>query len=134
MPRFIRYAERGRITSGAGDIKQVIILRKDLNMGVGKMVAQGAHASLMSFLYVKTQYPDITNEWLSKGETKIVLKINSEEEFESIKSALKISKIPYKVVKDAGQTQVPPGSETAIGIGPYYSDDIDNVTKKLKLL
>jgi PTH2 family peptidyl-tRNA hydrolase len=30
--------------------KQVIILRKDLNMRKGKMVAQGAHASMRAIL------------------------------------------------------------------------------------
>ncbi len=116
------------------DIKQVIILRKDLGMGAGKMVAQGSHASLMSFKYTSDKYPEIAHKWLSEGETKIVLKVNALEEFEKIKSELKRSGLPYEVVRDAGQTQVPPGSETAIGIGPYYSDEIDKITKKLKLL
>ena len=29
------------------DIKQVIVMRTDLNMRKGKMIAQGAHASMM---------------------------------------------------------------------------------------
>ena len=32
------------------DHKQVIVLRKDLNMRKGKMVAQGAHASMAALL------------------------------------------------------------------------------------
>ena len=116
------------------EIKQVIILRKDLGMGNGKMVAQGAHASLMSFLHAEKLYPGIAKEWLAKGETKIVLKTNGSEEFEDIKIRLKKSGIPFAVVRDAGQTQVPPGSETAIGVGPYYTDEIDLITSKLKLL
>ena len=31
------------------NVKQVIVLRKDLNMRKGKMVAQGAHASMKVF-------------------------------------------------------------------------------------
>ena len=31
------------------DIKQVIVLRKDLNMRKGKMVVQGSHASMKVF-------------------------------------------------------------------------------------
>lgn len=124
----------GKQKKRSGDVKQVIILRKDFGMKPGKLVAQGAHASLMSFMYVDKKYPDIANEWISRGETKIVLKVNTALEFDEMKSALKKSDIPYSVVRDAGQTQVPPGSETAIGIGPYYSDEIDKITKKLKLL
>jgi PTH2 family peptidyl-tRNA hydrolase len=116
------------------EIKQIIIIRKDLGMGTGKMVAQGSHASLMSFMTVEKRYPDIAEKWLSEGETKIVLKISRPEEFEDIKLKLKKSKIPYQIVRDAGQTQVPAGSETAIGIGPYASDEINRITAKLKLL
>lgn len=32
-----------------GDIKQVILIRTDLNMSYGRMVAQGAHASITVF-------------------------------------------------------------------------------------
>ena len=31
-------------------VKQVVVMRRDLNMRKGKMVAQGAHASLGAFL------------------------------------------------------------------------------------
>ncbi len=116
------------------EIKQVIILRKDLKMSPGKMVAQGSHASLMSFLHTQQVYPDVTKKWLFEGQTKIVLKVKDEEEFNDIRLKLKKSHLPFDVVKDAGQTQVPPGSETAIGIGPYYTDEINKVTYKLKLL
>ncbi|MCL4391572.1 MAG: peptidyl-tRNA hydrolase Pth2 [Candidatus Parvarchaeota archaeon] len=116
------------------EIKQVIILRKDLGMGNGKMIAQGSHASLMSFLRAKKLYPEIAETWIREGETKIVLKTNKPEEFNEIKKKLERSGMPFETVKDAGQTQVPPGSETAIGIGPYYSDEIDKITAKLKLL
>ena len=118
----------------SGEVKQAIILRKDLGMGVGKMVAQGSHASLMSFLNADKKFPEISRKWLTVGETKIVLKVNGEKEFEALKYLLKQGSIPYAVVKDAGQTQVPPGSETAVGIGPYYSEEIDKITGELKLL
>ncbi len=116
------------------DIKQVIILRKNIGMGTGKLVAQGSHASLMSFIHTEKIYPEIAKKWLAQGETKIVLKVNKIEEFEDLKNKLKRSDIPFQVVKDAGQTQVPPGTETAIGIGPYYTDEINKITSKLKLL
>ncbi|MEM0143280.1 MAG: peptidyl-tRNA hydrolase Pth2 [Candidatus Parvarchaeum sp.] len=116
------------------DIKQVIILRKDIKMGTGKMIAQGSHASLMSFLSTEKIYPEIAKKWIAEGETKIVLKVNKVEEFEDLKNKLKRSGLPFQIVKDAGQTQVPPDTETAVGIGPYYTDEIDKITGKLKLL
>lgn len=38
------------------------------------------------------------------------------------------------IVRDAGHTQVDPGSMTVAGIGPGDSDLIDSVTRNLKLL
>jgi peptidyl-tRNA hydrolase len=37
------------------DVKQLIVMRTDLNMRKGKMIAQGAHASIMwtlDFIYI----------------------------------------------------------------------------------
>jgi PTH2 family peptidyl-tRNA hydrolase len=116
------------------DIKQVIIIRKDLKMGTGKIAAQACHASLMSYMEAEKKYKDIVESWLSEGGTKVVVKVNTPEEFDDMKKKLRASGLPFKVVKDAGQTQVLPGTETAIGIGPYYTSDIDKVTSKLSLL
>ncbi len=54
----IRGMKTGKTTKEK-EIKQMIILRKDLDMGTGKLVAQGSHASLMSFLNTEKKYPDI---------------------------------------------------------------------------
>jgi peptidyl-tRNA hydrolase len=31
------------------ELKQVIVIRTDIRMSIGKMIAQGAHASLLSY-------------------------------------------------------------------------------------
>ncbi len=116
-----------------GSIKQVILIRKDLNMGAGKIAAQASHASILGYLEVNRLYPAIAEKWLSEGQTKIVLRIADEKEADGVKKKLRDAKIPFKTVKDAGQTQVAPGTETAIGIGPYYEKDIDGITGKMRL-
>lgn len=117
-----------------GKIKQVIIIRKDLGMTAGKIASQAAHASLEAFLLVSKQNPDLIKQWIDEGQTKIVLKVNSLAEFEELKNKLKENNIPFAVVSDSGLTQVAPGTETAIGIGPIDEGVIDNITKNLKLL
>lgn len=43
------------------NVKQVIVMRKDLNMRRGKQIAQGAHASMAALLkfFNKTRYETI---------------------------------------------------------------------------
>ncbi len=116
------------------EIKQVIVLRSDLDMSKGKLVAQGAHASLMSYFKTEKQDKTIAEEWLETGEKKIVLKVNDEESLIKLFKAFEFKKIPCALVTDAGLTEIPPGSKTALGIGPWKSNEIDFITDKLKLL
>jgi len=116
------------------EIKQVIIIRSDLDMNRGKMVAQGAHASLMSYLEAERADKKIAKEWLDLGEKKIVLKVGDEEALTKLYKAFEFKKVPCALVSDAGLTQLPPGTKTALGIGPWKSSEIDLFTKSLKLL
>ena len=58
------------------ELKQVIVIRRDLWMRRGKEIAQGAHASLGAVLEEATA-EDI-NDWIESGNKKIVCKIGSE--------------------------------------------------------
>ncbi len=116
------------------ELKQVIIIRKDLNMGLGKTVAQGSHASLMSYLEAVKIDGKVASAWIAAGEKKIVLKVESEEALKRLSDAFKYKKIPCALVTDAGLTELPPGTVTALGIGPWRSSEIDMFTSGLKLL
>jgi len=130
------------------DIKQVIVLRKDLNMRKGKMVAQGAHASMKVFFdrmfnggdmvgrnkMVFTQTPE-DKEWMDGKFTKICVSVDSEEELLSVHQKACDAGINCAIIKDAGLTEFD-GVETytAVAIGPASSEKIDPITGDLKLL
>ncbi len=116
------------------EIKQAIIMRTDLNMSKGKLVAQGAHASLMSYLKVEKQDKKIAEEWLSSGEKKIVLTVDDEDSLLKLSKAFEFKTIPCALVTDAGLTEIPPGTKTALGVGPWKTTEIDFITNKMKLL
>lgn len=116
------------------EIKQAIIVRTDLEMSRGKTVAQGAHASLMSYFEVVKKDKKIAEEWIDEGEKKIVLKVESESDLKKLHDAFKFKGIPSALVTDAGLTELPPGTITALGVGPWSSIEIDRFTKPLKLL
>lgn len=111
--------------------KQVIILRKDLDIGKGKLITHGIHAAVGA---IRKLDNNVLEKWESEGSKKVVLKVNNLKELKEIESKLKKVKMPYFLVKDAGLTQLKSGTVTALGIGPVEEKEIDKVTGKLKLL
>ena len=116
------------------EIKQAIIIRTDLEMSRGKIAAQCAHASLMSYFEVEKVDKNTAKEWLDTGEKKIVLKVDSEDSLKRLYGAFKFKKVPCALVTDAGLTEIPPGSKTALGVGPWQSSKVNEFTSGLKLL
>jgi PTH2 family peptidyl-tRNA hydrolase len=115
------------------EIQQYIVVRNDLKLGKGKLAAQVAHASLQSFLEAEKINKEITQKWLNSGAKKIVVKVENEEELKRLFAAFKFKNIPCALIEDAGLTQIPKGTITALGIGPWYKKDLD-ILKSLKLL
>jgi PTH2 family peptidyl-tRNA hydrolase len=116
------------------ELKQVIVIRSDIEMGKGKMAAQAAHAALMSYLESQKIDKKISDKWIETGEKKIVLKGENLEMLKKLYEAFKYKGVPCALVSDAGLTELPPGTITALGIGPWSSEEIDKFTKTLKLL
>ena len=112
-------------------LKQAIVLRSDLKMGKGKAAAQASHASVMSY---SSSPKDAAREWLEEGQKKIVLKVSGEKELLELHKQAKRLGLHAVLVHDAGHTQVPAGTLTAIAIGPDDEKKVDKVTGKLKLL
>ncbi len=111
--------------------KQVIIVRKDLNLSKGKLAVQAAHASLDSY---KNANEKTKTEWEREGEKKVVVKVEGLKELLDIYKKAKEMDLPCSLIRDAGKTELPPGTITALGIGPCKEKDTDKITKKLKLL
>jgi len=115
------------------NIKQVIVVRTDLDMGKGKIAAQVGHACVLGAEHVRKSHPDWFNEWF-KGQEKVVVKVESIKELEEIKEHAILLNIPWSEVTDAGHTQIAPGTTTCISLGPAPEDIVDKVTGNLKLL
>jgi PTH2 family peptidyl-tRNA hydrolase len=144
------------------DTKQVIVMRKDLKMRKGKMIAQGAHASMLAILkemYLEKEFidpvkewvlhtntiKDPLHEWLAGRFTKITVGVMSEDElFEIYEKALSVEgmytgtiriKMPCAIIQDSGKTEfhgIP--TYTCAAIGPWWVDEIDDITGGLPLL
>ena len=129
--------------------KQVIVVRKDLNMRKGKMIAQGAHASMKVFFDRMKQISfgnggggnyaiNLTSEmaeWMAGKFTKICVSVDSEQELLDIYNKAVANKLPSSLIKDAGLTEfggVP--TLTCCAIGPADAIKVDEITGKLTLL
>jgi len=114
-------------------MKQVIVVRGDLKLGKGKLAAHVSHASLAGYKLVKEREPDFVEEWEREGEKKIVVKVAGERELFELYEKIK-KEIPCVIIKDAGFTQIAPGTVTCLVIGPWKDEEVDKFTKELKLL
>lgn len=141
----------------------VIIIRKDLKMRTGKIVAQAGHA-MMGIFFNKFK-EDISHEITSSGPgiyqtspdkvfkgwflpklpyfdeyingsfTKVCVYVNSEEELDKLYKQAKEAGIHCNEVIDAGLTEFKSvPTKTCIAIGPWASREIDKITRDLTLL
>ena len=114
--------------------KQAIVVRADLNLSSGKLAAQSSHAAVSSALLCKTKKKNWFNEWFESGQKKVVLKAKSLEELRQLKKKADSLGIPNSLIKDAGFTELFPGTTTCIGIGPAPDEKIDKIVGSLPLL
>ena len=127
------------------DIKQVIVMRKDLNCRKGKMFAQSAHSSLAfltrssqidgDILSVKLKNPAEVQQWLQEGFTKVCVSVDSESELDAVYQAAIDADLNVHMIVDSGLTEFHGvKTKTCLAIGPNKREDIDKITGNLKLL
>ncbi|RLA77410.1 MAG: peptidyl-tRNA hydrolase [Deltaproteobacteria bacterium] len=112
----------------------VIVVRTDLDLGKGKMAAQVAHAAVTASYTAWRRKRDLFKRWYDEGQRKVVLKVRSLQELMEIKETAESLGLITALIKDAGLTQIPPGTVTALGIGPEKEEVLDRITGHLKLL
>ena len=139
------------------DVKQVIVIRRDLNMRKGKIGAMCGHAS-MAFVSkqirdsnygkdgwyamidstthcINVAISDIQLKWMKESFAKIVVYVNSEQELLDLIAKGKEAGIVVHEIIDNGATEfhgVP--TLTCAAFGPDKSDKLDLVTGGLPLL
>ncbi len=117
--------------SDRSEYKQVIVVREDLKLSRGKLAVQVAHASISGY---ELSDKEMRMKWKMEGQKKIVLKVKNLEELMNVYQAAKKAGLPAAYIRDAGLTEVPPGTITSIVIGPERSEKIDRITGSLPLL
>jgi PTH2 family peptidyl-tRNA hydrolase len=111
--------------------KQCLVIRNDVKMSCGKRCAQAAHASIGAY---NNADKFLQKAWLIEGQKKVVLKAHDERTLYEIKVIAERVGISSSLIQDAGLTEIPPGTITALGLGPAKSEDLDKITGALSLL
>jgi len=129
-------------------MKQVIVVRKDLEMSPGKMGIQMAHAAVKSFkLHMKNQgklhggmdcinYVENTDlvEWNMTGEAKIGVWCKNINQFEKILVDARDAGINVAMIIDEGRTELKPNTITCMALGPAEDKLMNSITGKLQLI
>ncbi|WPH57761.1 peptidyl-tRNA hydrolase [Mycobacterium phage WXIN] len=114
-------------------MKQIIVMRNDLGMRKGKMVAQGAHASVAAIV---NNAPDPRiDEWLDGSFTKVCVRVDSELELLDVYEKARAAGLLAELITDNGLTEfggVP--TRTCIAVGPDNAENLAPITGHLKLL
>jgi PTH2 family peptidyl-tRNA hydrolase len=116
------------------EYKQVLVIRTDLKMSRGKLAVQTAHAAVSSAEEARKHSPTVWRKWLWEGQKKVAVKVATEDELNSLRKEAEHAGLPTYLVRDRGLTELPPGTVTALGIGPAATKVVDKITGNLKLL
>lgn len=108
-----------------------IVVNKGAGMEKGKIAAHVGHATQKWVEHViKRDTPwlnKIYEEWDNEGSAKITL-VATQEQFDELKK-----RNPFCIIKDAGHTQVAPGTETVLAFIPMRKSKQIDQLKELKL-
>lgn len=119
--------------STATDLRQIIVIRTDLQMTKGKMIAQGAHASLAAVL--EHQEDPRVATWLAGAFAKICVRVDSEEHLLRIVDKARLAGLITREITDNGRTQFHgTPTLTCAAIGPATPTELAPVTGDLRLL
>ncbi len=118
--------------------KMVFVINTSLKMSPGKLASQTAHAAVS--LYIKSKsFPKknllFFNEmdtWVLMGQKKVVLKGTNDLHLNELEQKALNKNLLSILIRDAGKTQIAPGSYTCLGIFGN-EDEINSITGTLKL-
>jgi PTH2 family peptidyl-tRNA hydrolase len=116
------------------ETKQAIVIRRDLGMSKGKCAVQASHASVEAVLRTLKREKEKIEMWRKEGMKKVVLGVDNLDKLVELKKQADQEGLIAYIVRDAGRTEIPAGTETALAIGPDDEKRIDRITGKLKSL
>ena len=114
-----------KLSSKTGEMKSV-------KMSPGKAAAQSGHATLGAYRRAMRLTPNAVRDWLRIGQMKITLKCPSLQELLELEQKCAAAGLNTCLIRDAGHTEIEPGSRTVLAVGPAPASAMDPFTRHLK--
>jgi PTH2 family peptidyl-tRNA hydrolase len=114
--------------------KLVIAVRRDLEMGKGKIAVQVGHAAVTASEEAKRVHPDWWSKWFYEGQCKVAVKVDTESDLYRLSEQARQLGLSSAIIQDSGLTQIEPGTATCVGLGPAPVELLDKITGDLHLL
>ena len=108
------------------------LCRVDLQLSPGKLAVQCAHAAIESLKRAKKTHSRMVQRWNESASRKVCLAVEDESELEHFLELVQEASLPFALIKDAGLTEVPPGTVTVLGVGPGPRHTMDSLFRSLR--
>lgn len=113
------------------DLRIYCLIRQDINMPLGKMIAQSGHA-FMGAMLVADQ--TIVDEYLSGPFTKISKWTKNLDSMLRAKKECDDLGLPVALITDSGRTVFNEPTVTCLGIGPVKRSQLPKFVDKMRLV
>lgn len=125
--------EKNRIVP-SGPLKLVCVIDASLGMSKGKIASQVGHACMEVALQLQRDDPSLLIAWRTRGAGKIIVRSEDGSSLLELSDRAKKVGIRTHGVRDAGHTQVDPGTTTVLAIGPTSETNLNEITGHLRLV
>lgn len=105
---------------------------KAVKMSPGKAAAQSGHATLGCYRRAMRRCPNAVKDWLRIGQMKITVKCPTVQELLELEEKCNAAGLNTCLIRDAGHTEIEPGSRTVLAVGPAPASAMDPLTRHLK--
>jgi PTH2 family peptidyl-tRNA hydrolase len=106
--------------------------RKAVKMSPGKAGAQSGHATLGAYRRGRRLCPRAVSDWLRIGQAKITVKCPTVGELLELQTKCSAAGLNTYLIRDAGHTEIEPGSRTVLAVGPAPASAFKDLTGHLK--
>lgn len=113
------------------ELRMWLVMRTDINMPVGKMLAQAGHGFVSALGKADAE---LAKAYLSDSQTKIAVQVASEAALIRVAKEAETSGIPHALIQDAGRTVFSEPTFTCCAFGPCRTDDLSSYLRRLRLL